>query len=87
MVVERLIKKENGMKVFKDMFGNEIEVGNIVAYGKSNRDYPIQIGKVIGIDEFNIEVIGKGNTQSGKLKGPYSEARIIILPRTYGVGI
>ena len=64
----------------KDMRGIDIKVGQVIAYGKSDKDHPIHIGKVISLDSKGIVVLGKGNIKTGCL--PYPN-RVIVLPDDY----
>ena len=66
----------------KDLRGIEIKVGDRIVYGKSNRDNPIKLGKVISINEDFIEVLGDGNKKTGNIKN-YWNNRILILPKDY----
>lgn len=66
----------------KDMRGVVICVNDIVAYGKSSRHSPINLGKVVSIAEDFIEVLGKGNNKTGKIPKFHSD-RILVLPDDY----
>ncbi len=67
----------------KDIRGVEIEVGDFIAYGKSNRNNLFNLGKVISITEKGVEVLGKGNTKTGLLDAYYLSKRILVLPQHY----
>lgn len=64
------------------MRGIDISVGDTVAYGKSNRDDPINIGIVDSIHNDEIWILGVGNVKIGKIPAFHSE-RIIVLPKGY----
>lgn len=70
------------MKDLHDMRNIRLEVGQVIAYGKSSRYNPISIGKIISITDKEIEVLGKGNTKTGKLCH-WAQDRIIVLPDNY----
>lgn len=65
-----------------DLRGVNISIDDVVAYGKSNRDNPINIGKVVDITEDYVEILGKGNMKTGKIPRFHSN-RIIVLPDEY----
>lgn len=67
---------------YKDMRGVVISVNDIIAYGKSSRHDPINLGKVVNITEDYIEVLGKGNVKTGKIPRFHSD-RILVLPDDY----
>lgn len=67
----------------KDIRGVEIEVGDFIAYGKSNRNNPFNLGKVISVSDKFIEVLGKGNTKTGFIDSYYLSKRILVLPQHY----
>lgn len=75
----------------KDMRGVVIQAGDIVCYGKSNRDYPINIGVVQEIKPYDhptlkeeCMVLGKGNSKVGSL---VHGERILVLPDDYLEGV
>ena len=70
------------MTEYKDMRGVRIEVGNVVAYGKSDRYDPIRIGNIVAITDKHIEVLGRGAPKSGIIPA-YHSNRIIVLPDNY----
>lgn len=70
------------MKTHVDKRGVEIVVGDIIAYGKSDRYDPIRIGNVVTITEEYIEVLGRGAPKSGMLPSYHSD-RIVVLPDDY----
>ena len=66
---------------FTDMLGVEVSVGSIIVYGKSNRNNPINIGKVISFEGDFIRVLGKGCSKTGNINGKWS--RFVIVPDSY----
>lgn len=68
--------------VHLDKRGVVIEVGDTIAYGKSDRYDPIRIGVVVAIAEAHIEVLGRGSPKSGMIPN-YHANRIIVLPEDY----
>ena len=73
--------------IYTDMFGYILEVGDTIAYGKSNRDNPIECGKIIEFTDKNIIVKGFNHSKVGKLglfghtngKGEYYKLNRIVL--------
>ena len=68
----------------KDMLGQELAVGDCIAFGKSNRNYPINVGVIESLDyKSRVKVIGMGNCNPSLLR-PYNvESRSIKLPESY----
>lgn len=52
-----------------DYFGKEVEAGHIIAYGKSDRDYPMSVGKVLEVNDKSLKVIGAGKGRAAVIKG------------------
>ncbi len=71
----------------KDYFGKEIQVGDLVVYGKSSRHNPLNIGVVKEVSHSVMEVLGHGNTKQGKiecyLRDNGVNKRVIVLPESY----
>lgn len=65
-----------------DIRGVLIEEGDYVAYGKSDRDYPIKLGTVQAVLEDTVEILGDGNTKVGKIPSFHTK-RILVLPDDY----
>ncbi len=77
--------------MIKDFCGRPIEVGQIVVYGVSNRDYPINVGKVLEIKEGHavsygnkppmIVIKGFNNARVSRISPHYDELskRVVIL--------
>lgn len=68
------------------MFGRELTVGDVVAYGKSNRDNPINVGVIVNLyykGKDDIEIIGFNNKRPGILPYWESDRRIVLLPPEY----
>lgn len=63
-----------------DMRGRIISVGDIIAYGKSSRYDPIDIGQVKEINTDNLLVMGRGNSKGGYIS---NFNRVIVLPDEY----
>jgi hypothetical protein len=70
------------MEDLKDLRGVTLSVGDIVAYGKSDRNNPINIGTIVDITEKDICILGKGNSKVGKLCH-WAQDRLIVLPNNY----
>ncbi|UZV41276.1 hypothetical protein vBVpaMR16F_210 [Vibrio phage vB_VpaM_R16F] len=64
-----------------DMRGIEVSVGDIIVYGKSDRNNPINIGKIMSIDGDYMKVLGKGNTKAGEINIKWK--RFIVVPKDY----
>ena len=75
-----------------DMRGVQLQVGDVIVYGRSNRNYPINMGKVIGFEEgakylgketYNILI--KGNNALAISRVPsFHSSRVLVLPKEYG---
>ncbi|WP_461533490.1 hypothetical protein [Sinomicrobium sp.] len=71
-----------------DFFGQKIQVGDLVAYGKANRNNPLGVGKVIEINEDDgywgsITVQGVKNSKPGTLSAFQVQNKIVVLPEDY----
>lgn len=62
----------------KDLQGKNIQVGDTVVYGKSDRWNPIAIGEVMLVVETGCEILGKGKSKTGFIT---NGDRIVILRR------
>ena len=75
----------------KDYFGKEIQVGDLVVYGKSSRHNPLNVGVVQEVSEDSMKVLGNGNTKAGEISCYPSDngvnKRVIVLPESYGEGL
>lgn len=69
-------------KSLKDLRGVELSIGDVVAYGKSDRNNPINIGTIVDITEEDICILGRGNSKVGKLCH-WAQDRLIVLPSDY----
>lgn len=70
----------------KDYFGVEIQVGDLVVYGKSSRDNPVGVGIVQDVIDSEIEVMGLNNSKPGIIRSYRRQdknCRIIVLPDDY----
>lgn len=71
----------------KDLRGVEIQIGDRVVYGKSDRYNPIKIGTVMDLKEKSITVLGDGNQKTGKIPHYPNLSdindRIVVLPKDY----
>lgn len=72
----------------KDYFNKEIQVGDLVVYGKSSRYNPLNVGVVQEVDENSMKVLGHGNTKAGEISCSWMDdgvnKRVIVLPGSYG---
>lgn len=72
----------------KDYFGREIQVGDLVAYGKSDRWKPLNVGVVQEVSKDSMKVLGHGNTKVGEISCSWMDdgvnKRVIVLPESYG---
>ena len=68
----------------KDMLGQELAVGDCITFGKSNRNYPINVGVIACLDhKGDLKVMGMGNVKSSLLP-PYNvKRRTVKLPDDY----
>lgn len=68
----------------KDMLDREIVKGDIVVFGKSNRDHPISMGVVLDLDYDKEDILIKaiGGVKPSKIPFFHS-SRVIILPEHY----
>jgi hypothetical protein len=71
-----------------DFFGQRIQVGDLVVYGKANRNDPLGVGKVIDINEDDgywgyITIQGIKNSKPGTLSTFQIQNRIVVLPEDY----
>lgn len=71
------------------MRGVLLQEGDVVAYGRSNRNYPINIGTIEGFEykddwryDYDILILGNGNTKLARIPEFYAN-RIIVLPNNY----
>lgn len=75
----------------KDYFNKEIQVGDLVVYGKSSRYNPLNIGVVQEVSEDSMKVLGHGNTKAGEISCSWMDGgvnkRVIVLPGSYGEGL
>ena len=75
----------------KDYFNREIQVGDLVVYGKSDRWRPLNVGVVQEVDEDSMKVLGHGNTKAGEIRCSWMDngvnKRVIVLPESYGEGL
>lgn len=75
----------------KDYFNKEIQVGDLVVYGKSDRWKPLNVGVVQEVDEDSMKVLGRGNTKAGEISCSWMDngvnKRVIVLPESYGEGL
>lgn len=67
---------------YLDKRGVKLEVGQTIAYGKSDRCDPIRIGVVVSITEKHIEVVSRGASKFGMIPNFHAD-RIIVLPDDY----
>ena len=68
----------------KDLRGVEINIGDRIIYGKSDRNNPIKLGYVKSIDGSNVNVLGDGNKKVGVLYSRRENSeRILVLPDHY----
>lgn len=71
----------------KDYFGRDIQVGDLVVYGKSSREKPIGVGRVQSVEQHTMVVMGLNSSKPGEIKQGYSlsgyNERVIILPENY----
>jgi hypothetical protein len=76
------------MDKIKDMRGVLLQEGDVIAYGRSSRHHPINIGTIEGFEEVSgtnrvyILVLGKGNSKVAKIPS-YHSGRMIVLPSHY----
>lgn len=73
----------------KDMRGVLLQKGDVVAYGRSNRNHPINIGTIEGFEyqdnrhyDYEILILGNGNTKLARIP-EFHASRIIVLPDHY----
>lgn len=70
----------------KDYFGREIQVGDLVVYGKSDRWKPLNVGSVQEVSEDSMKVLGHGNTIAGTIRCSWVDKginkRVVILPES-----
>jgi len=72
----------------KDILGRTLEVGDSVAYGKSDRNHPIKVGKILAFDYEKEDIIVKavGGYKDSKIPMFHSK-RFIKLPEGYLEGL
>ena len=70
------------MTALTDRRGIELEVGQYVAYGKSNRDSPIAIGVIIEITDRQLKIRSNGYSRLSLIPIKHTR-RIIVLPEEY----
>lgn len=67
------------IKPLLDMLGKGLKVGDLVAYGKSNRHHPISVGTIEDIDEKYILVKGLLNSKPGKISRHNADDRLVLI--------
>lgn len=73
----------------RDRRGTLLQKGFVVAYGRSNRNHPINIGTIEGFEykddrhyDYDIIILGVGNEKLARIP-EFHANRIIVLPNHY----
>ena len=67
--------------MMKDALGREVEVGDYVVFGKSNRNNPINFGLVNEVNEDHIVILGNGNTKKSQIDSWSVNKRVFVIDR------
>jgi len=72
----------------KDFYGKEIKSGDLVVYGKADRNRPLMVGYILSVNEEDghwgtVTVQGIKNSKPGTISGFQIEQRIVVLPDEY----
>lgn len=71
----------NNISMFVDMTGVQLEIGQRVVYGKSNRNAPIALGVITDIGDDYVYILGDGNIKAGAISGSHIalNSRIVVI--------
>jgi len=60
----------------KDYFGRDVQAGDVIVYGKSDRNRPLNVGTVKEVWGTTLAVLGNGNTKLGEIS---DSKRVVVI--------
>ena len=80
------------MSELRGLRGEVLKVGDVVVYGKSDRNSPIALGTIVNITEDTIHIlkreyiVGKENKKASKIP-TYHCGRLVVVPKDHIEGV